>query len=329
MLGSIVFGWYCIIQKKGKPFKKFIIAFLEMVRKVLKVLIAEPHGFCVGVKRAVDILSKAVDEFGNEFGMIYCLHELVHNPFVVDDFRRKGVVFVESIEEVPDKSVVVFSAHGVSPKVRKRAEEKNLKVVDATCPLVELVHKKVRDYHTRGFSIIYVGKKGHVEVEGVLGESPLFVVSSVEDVDGLQVGDGFGSKGVVCLTQTTLSVDDTAEIIQKLKQRFPDIVLDGGICNATQERQDAVKKLAKKCDLIHTTTFNGAPPAFVASKLRKKPIILTVHEVWLNNWHNFTELNLLSCKIHEFLERLIYSLSYSRYVAVSKATQQQLIKNGI
>ena len=221
-----------------------------MVRKVLKVLIAEPHGFCVGVKRAVDILSKAVDEFGNEFGMIYCLHELVHNPFVVDDFRRKGVVFVESIEEVPDKSVVVFSAHGVSPKVRKRAEEKNLKVVDATCPLVELVHKKVRDYHTRGFSIIYVGKKGHVEVEGVLGESPLFVVSSVEDVDGLQVGDGFGSKGVVCLTQTTLSVDDTAEIIQKLKQRFPDIVLDGGICNATQERQDAVKKLAKKCDLI-------------------------------------------------------------------------------
>jgi len=245
-----VFGWYCIIQKKGKPFKKFIIAFLEMVRKVLKVLIAEPHGFCVGVKRAVDILSKAVDEFGNEFGMIYCLHELVHNPFVVDDFRRKGVVFVESIEEVPDKSVVVFSAHGVSPKVRKRAEEKNLKVVDATCPLVELVHKKVRDYHTRGFSIIYVGKKGHVEVEGVLGESPLFVVSSVEDVDGLQVGDGFGSKGVVCLTQTTLSVDDTAEIIQKLKQRFPDIVLDGGICNATQERQDAVKKLAKKCDLI-------------------------------------------------------------------------------
>ncbi|HDD70786.1 MAG TPA: 4-hydroxy-3-methylbut-2-enyl diphosphate reductase [Candidatus Woesearchaeota archaeon] len=221
-----------------------------MVRKVLKVLIAEPHGFCVGVKRAVDILSKAVDEFGNEFGMIYCLHELVHNPFVVDDFRRKGVVFVESIEEVPDKSVVVFSAHGVSPKVRKRAEEKNLKVVDATCPLVELVHKKVRDYHARGFSIIYVGKKGHVEVEGVLGESPLFVVSSVEDVDGLQVGDGFGSKGVVCLTQTTLSVDDTAEIIQKLKQRFPDIVLDGGICNATQERQDAVKKLAKKCDLI-------------------------------------------------------------------------------
>jgi len=221
-----------------------------MVRKVLKVLIAEPHGFCVGVKRAVDILSKAVDEFGNEFGMIYCLHELVHNPFVVDDFRRKGVVFVESIEEVPDKSVVVFSAHGVSPKVRKRAEEKNLKVIDATCPLVELVHKKVRDYHTRGFSIIYVGKKGHVEVEGVLGESPLFVVSSVEDVDGLQVGDGFGSKGVVCLTQTTLSVDDTAEIIQKLKQRFPDIVLDGGICNATQERQDAVKKLAKKCDLI-------------------------------------------------------------------------------
>ncbi len=221
-----------------------------MVRKVLKVLIAEPHGFCVGVKRAVDILSKAVDEFGNEFGMIYCLHELVHNPFVVDDFRRKGVVFVESIEEVPDKSVVVFSAHGVSPKVRKRAEEKDLKVIDATCPLVELVHKKVRDYHTRGFSIIYVGKKGHVEVEGVLGESPLFVVSSVEDVDGLQVGDGFGSKGVVCLTQTTLSVDDTAEIIQKLKQRFPDIVLDGGICNATQERQDAVKKLAKKCDLI-------------------------------------------------------------------------------
>ena len=250
MLGSIVFGWYCIIQKKGKPFKKFIIAFLEMVRKVLKVLIAEPHGFCVGVKRAVDILSKAVDEFGNEFGMIYCLHELVHNPFVVDDFRRKGVVFVESIEEVPDKSVVVFSAHGVSPKVRKRAEEKNLSVIDATCPLVELVHKKIRNYHSKGFSIFYIGKKGHVEVEGVLGESPLFVVSSVEDVDGLQVGDGFGSKGVVCLTQTTLSVDDTAEIIQKLKQRFPDIVLDGGICNATQERQDAVKKLAKKCDLI-------------------------------------------------------------------------------
>ena len=207
-----------------------------------KMIIAQPHGFCAGVKNAINVLDMTLENFDK----VYCLHELVHNPFVVNDFKEKGVVFVNKLEEVPDNSVIVFSAHSVSPNIRELAKKKNLQIIDATCPLVELVHKKVRAYHKDSYNIIYIGKKGHIEVEGILGEAPMHVISSVEDVDNLNLDN----EKIVCLTQTTLSVDDTKNIIDQLRQRFPDILVESGICNATQQRQDAVKELAKKCDLI-------------------------------------------------------------------------------
>ena len=207
-----------------------------------KIIIAEPHGFCAGVKNAVNVLDMALEDFDE----VYCLHELVHNPFVVDSFKDKKVIFVNSLAEVPDNSVLVFSAHGVSPKVRESTKNKNLQIIDATCPLVELVHKKIRAYHEDGYSIIYIGKKGHVEVEGVLGEAPLNIISSEEDINNLNINND----KIVCLTQTTLSVGDTEDLVEKLKQKFPNIILEGGICDATQKRQDAVKKLTKECDLI-------------------------------------------------------------------------------
>ncbi len=248
-----------------------------------EIIVAQSHGFCEGVKSAITILNMAV----NEFDKVYVLHELVHNPFVINSFKDKGVVFVDSLDEVPDDSALVFSAHGVSPAFRKKAEEKNLKVIDATCSLVQLVHDKVRNYSSQGYTIIYIGKKGHAEVEGVLGEADMFVINSAEDVDKLNIDNG----KLVCLTQTTLSVDDAEEIPAKLKEKFPELKFEGGICHATTNRQNAVKDLAKKCDLVlvlgaknssnsnklmETAKKQGVPAYLILDKSELK-------EEWLND----------------------------------------------
>lgn len=209
---------------------------------MVEIIVAEPHGFCKGVKRAINILDDAV----LKYKIVFCFHEIVHNSHVVDAFKKKGVIFVDDINAIPDGSVLVFSAHGVSPKIKEIAKAKNLIVIDSTCPLVELVHKKVRDYAEKDHAIIYVGKKGHAEVEGVKGESDVFVVSSIDDVNNLDIKN----KNIVCLSQTTLSVDDTKKITDVLSIKFPEMKINGGICDATQQRQDAVKKLAKTCELI-------------------------------------------------------------------------------
>jgi 4-hydroxy-3-methylbut-2-en-1-yl diphosphate reductase len=216
---------------------------------VEKVILAKPRGFCAGVEMAVETVERALQRHGPP---IYVFHEIVHNQHVVGEFTRRGVRFVQSLDEVPAGAKLIFSAHGVSPAVWQQAKEKRLElVIDATCPLVEKVHREVRKFAAQGYSIILVGHDKHDEIVGTSGEAPdrIRVVANVEEARGLSIPD---VDKVVALTQTTLSVDDTREIIDVLKARFPRLVTPAkeDICYATQNRQDAVKQLAKEVDLV-------------------------------------------------------------------------------
>jgi len=207
-----------------------------------------PRGFCAGVVRAVDIVELALETFGRP---VYVHHEIVHNRYVVDQLRRRGAIFVEAISEVPVGSVLVFSAHGVPPRVRSEAKERNLKVIDATCPLVTKVHLEALKFAREGRTLILIGHRDHQEIIGTSGEAPqqTVVVGSVEEVDQLQVPD---PKRLAFLTQTTLSLYDTQEIVARLRERFPDIVgpASDDICYATQNRQEAVEALTREVELI-------------------------------------------------------------------------------
>ena len=219
----------------------------------MDVILANPRGFCAGVDRAIEIVNRALDVFGPP---IYVRHEVVHNKFVVEDLRARGAVFVEELDEVPDGATVIFSAHGVSRAVREEAESRGLKVFDATCPLVTKVHFEVSRHCRAGRDVVLIGHAGHPEVEGTMGqwqrESGRGAIHLVEDIDGvasLQVGQ---PDNLAYTTQTTLSVDDTRGIIEALQQRFPAIQgpRHDDICYATQNRQDAVRELATRCDLV-------------------------------------------------------------------------------
>jgi 4-hydroxy-3-methylbut-2-enyl diphosphate reductase len=207
-----------------------------------------PRGFCAGVVRAVDIVELALEAYGNP---VYVHHEIVHNRYVVDQLRRRGAIFVETIEEVPEGKVLVFSAHGVPPKVREEAKGRNLKVVDATCPLVTKVHLEALKFAREGRTLILIGHKDHQEIIGTSGEAPdqTVIVGSVEEVDELQVPD---PNRLAFLTQTTLSLYDTQEIVARLRLRFPAIVgpASDDICYATQNRQEAVEALTREVDMI-------------------------------------------------------------------------------
>ncbi len=213
-----------------------------------EVLLAQPRGFCAGVERAIEIVERALARFG---APIYVRHEVVHNKFVVDDLRAKGAVFVEELDEVPTGATVIFSAHGVSQSVRREAEGRGLSVFDATCPLVTKVHIEVARMREQGREIIMIGHKGHPEVEGTLGQvrDGTYLVETSADVAGLVVAD---PDKLAYVTQTTLSVDDAAAIVDALKARFPTIVgpRKDDICYATQNRQDAVKFMAPQVDLV-------------------------------------------------------------------------------
>ena len=213
-----------------------------------EVLLAQPRGFCAGVDRAIEIVERALQIHG---APIYVRHEIVHNRHVVQDLRAKGAIFIEELDEAPADAIVVFSAHGVSQAVRRDAEQRGLRVFDATCPLVTKVHIEVSKMRAAGREIIMIGHKGHPEVEGTLGqaEGGMHLVESVDDVATLQVRD---PEQLAYVTQTTLSVDDTARIVQALRQRFPSIAepKKADICYATQNRQDAVKVLAPECDVV-------------------------------------------------------------------------------
>ncbi len=214
----------------------------------MEIILANPRGFCAGVERAIAIVERALDKFG---APIYVRHEVVHNKFVCDDLRAKGAIFVEELNEVPAGATVIFSAHGVAKAVQAEAEQRGLKVFDATCPLVTKVHVEVAKMRRSESEIVMIGHKGHPEVEGTMGQSSggMYLVETVADVDQLQVKT---PRQLAYVTQTTLSVDDAAGIIAALKARFPDIQgpKKDDICYATQSRQDAVKEFAGACDLV-------------------------------------------------------------------------------
>lgn len=218
----------------------------------MKILLANPRGFCAGVDRAIEIVERALEVLGPP---IYVRHEVVHNKFVVDNLREKGAVFVDELHEVPDDVTVIFSAHGVSKQVQQEAKDRGLSVFDATCPLVTKVHIEVQKYARDGFEVVLIGHKGHPEVEGTMGQfddshgGQMFLVETPDDVASLPVTK---PDQVAYVTQTTLSMDDTAKVIDALRQHFPNVTgpRKDDICYATQNRQDAVKQLAEQVDVL-------------------------------------------------------------------------------
>uniref|UniRef100_UPI00313B7B5C 4-hydroxy-3-methylbut-2-enyl diphosphate reductase n=1 Tax=Cupriavidus sp. OTU4895 TaxID=3043852 RepID=UPI00313B7B5C len=229
-----------------------------------EILLAQPRGFCAGVDRAIEIVERALERFGSP---IYVRHEIVHNAYVVENLRQKGAVFVDELDEVPSGSTVIFSAHGVSKEVRADAVERGLTVFDATCPLVTKVHVEVGKMRAEGCEIIMIGHRGHPEVEGTMGQSEhgMLLVESVEDVGRLEVKD---PAQLAYVTQTTLSVDETAEIVNALKARFPEIrePKKQDICYATQNRQDAVKFMVPQVEVVIVV---GSPNSSNSNRLRE------------------------------------------------------------
>jgi 4-hydroxy-3-methylbut-2-enyl diphosphate reductase len=236
----------------------------------MEILLANPRGFCAGVDRAIEIVERALDIFGPP---IYVRHEVVHNKYVVEDLAEKGAVFVEELSEVPDDATVIFSAHGVSKAVRREAAERGLKIFDATCPLVTKVHMEVTHYLRDGRETILIGHEGHPEVQGTLGQweagasnsAKMYLVEGPEDVARLEVED---PGNLAFVTQTTLSMDDTVDVIDALRARFPAITgpRKDDICYATQNRQDAVKQLAPDCDVFIVV---GSPSSSNSNRLRE------------------------------------------------------------
>ena len=235
----------------------------------MEVLLANPRGFCAGVDRAIEIVERALESFG---APIYVRHEVVHNRFVVDGLRNRGAIFVDELDEVPDGATVIFSAHGVSQTVRRQAATRHLRVFDATCPLVTKVHMEVARHAKAGRDVVLIGHAGHPEVEGTLGQwdregasGGIYLVETPEDVRKLEPKH---PKSIAYSTQTTLSIDDTKAVIDALREKFPAIVgpRHDDICYATQNRQDAVRKLGQQCDLVLVV---GSPNSSNSNRLRE------------------------------------------------------------
>jgi 4-hydroxy-3-methylbut-2-enyl diphosphate reductase len=231
---------------------------------VQEILLAEPRGFCAGVDRAIDIVEAAIAKFGRP---IYVRHEIVHNTYVVNDLKTKGAIFIEELSDVPPGATLVFSAHGVSKAVQAEAEARGFTIFDATCPLVSKVHVEVAKLHKEGYEFIMIGHKGHPEVEGTMGQLPsgIHLVEDVQDVAKVQPSQ---EELLAVVTQTTLSVDDAAEILQAVKQRFPKVrePKQQDICYATQNRQDAVKLMAPDVDVLVVV---GSPTSSNSNRLRE------------------------------------------------------------
>ena len=238
------------------------------VERSMEIVLANPRGFCAGVDRAIEIVNRALDVFGSP---IYVRHEVVHNKFVVENLRQRGAVFVDELDEVPDDKIVIFSAHGVSQAVRNEAARRGLKVFDATGPLVTKVHMEVVNYSSDGRECVLIGHKGHPEVEGTMGQydasngGAIYLVEDVAQANTLEVND---PQRLSFVTQTTLSMDDTAAVITALREKFPAIQgpRKDDICYATQNRQDAVKTLAQQADLVLVV---GSPNSSNSNRLRE------------------------------------------------------------
>ncbi|PIT78252.1 4-hydroxy-3-methylbut-2-enyl diphosphate reductase [Limnohabitans sp. G3-2] len=229
-----------------------------------EVLLAEPRGFCAGVDRAIDIVEHALTKFGRP---IYVRHEIVHNTYVVDDLKKKGAIFIEELADVPPGATLIFSAHGVSRAIQDEAERRGFRIFDATCPLVSKVHVELAKLHKEGYEFIMIGHKGHPEVEGTMGQldSGIHLVEDVEDVAKVQLGQ---TELLAVVTQTTLSVDDAAEIVAAVKARFPHVrePKQQDICYATQNRQDAVKLMSPLVDVVIVV---GSPTSSNSNRLRE------------------------------------------------------------
>ncbi|HRL01010.1 MAG TPA: 4-hydroxy-3-methylbut-2-enyl diphosphate reductase [Vitreoscilla sp.] len=243
------------------------------------ILLANPRGFCAGVDRAISIVERALEEYG---APIYVRHEVVHNKFVVDDLRNKGAIFIEELNDVPEGSTLIYSAHGVSLAVQEEAIRRGFRIFDATCPLVTKVHKQVQRLNEDGYQIIMIGHKGHPEVEGTMGqvrEGGMLLVEVVEDVANLVVDD---VEKLAHVSQTTLSVDETFDIIEALKARFPHIKSPNkeDICYATTNRQEAVKKLAADCDIVIVV---GSPNSSNSNRLREVAALRGVDAYMVDN----------------------------------------------
>ena len=263
------------------------------MKKEINITLAEPRGFCAGVNRAITIVEKALEKYG---APIYVRHEVVHNEFVIENLKRKGAIFVEDMEDIPKGSHVIYSAHGVSKLVRKKASDFNLVPIDATCPLVTKVHKEVIQQNKKGHIIIMIGHEGHPEVEGTMGQvddnDKTFLVQNLEDIDRLSFEN---AEKLSYVTQTTLSIDETKEIINKLKTKYPNISgpNKSDICYATQNRQDAIKSLIKDKELIIVVGSSNSSNSSRLAELAKQE---GVESVLVGNIESFDLSILLNKK---------------------------------
>ena len=263
------------------------------MKKEINITLAEPRGFCAGVNRAITIVEKALEKYG---APIYVRHEVVHNEFVIENLKRKGAIFVEDMEDIPKGSHVIYSAHGVSKLVRKKASDFNLVPIDATCPLVTKVHKEVIQQNKKGHIIIMIGHEGHPEVDGTMGQvddnEKTFLVQNLGDIDRLRIKN---TEKISYVTQTTLSIDETKEIINKLKTKYPNISgpNKSDICYATQNRQDAIKSLIKDKELIIVVGSSNSSNSSRLAELAKQE---GVESVLVGNIESFDLSILLNKK---------------------------------
>ena len=248
-----------------------------MKNKELKILLSAPRGFCAGVERAIEIVEKSIQKYG---APVYVRHEIVHNKFVVDNLKSKGAIFVEELEEIEDKSrPVIFSAHGVPKKIPEDAKNYNMTYVDATCPLVSKVHREAENLNKAGYHIILIGRQNHPEVVGTMGQLPLGSIDLIQNEEEAKKYDNKKGRKIAFVTQTTLSIDDTQEMIKILKKRFPDIrePFKEDICYATTNRQMAVKNIAKKCDIFFVIGSRNSSNSVRLVEVAKKSGCINSH----------------------------------------------------
>ena len=283
----------------------------------MEILLGSPRGFCAGVVRAIDIVEIALRKYGTP---VYVRHEIVHNQVVVEDLKKKGAIFVEELSEVPDSSLVIFSAHGVSPSVQKEADMRNLSVIDATCPLVTKVHSESKRFSEKGYTILLVGHKNHPEIVGTYGEAPeqTIIIENKKDAYDVQVPD---PTKVVILTQTTLSVSDTQEIADILVKKFPSVLLRNDICYATSNRQETARELAQNCDIVLVI---GAKNSSNCNRLKDvieslgvpSQLLMDPKELDLSKINNFKKVGIISgaSTPESLVSSVVEAIGYDRII---------------